>query len=453
MLKFMLSLLLLSWSAAGSAAPAPVSAYVLENGLKVLVKPDHRAPVAVTMVWYKVGSSYEPNGITGVSHVLEHMMFQGTKAHPAGEFSRLIAENGGQENAFTGRDYTAYFQSIRRDKLALSFELEADRMQHLRLDPEHYKKELAVVKEERRQRVEDSPLALTAERFQAAAFLANPYHQPIIGWMSDLEQLTLTEVQQWYQRWYAPNNATLVVVGDVVPAEVKALAEKHFGSIPTRELPVVKAHPAVKPLGTRMVDVNANANLPYWLQGYNVPVLTQVDAKSSVFALTVLASVLSGGDSARLPKHLIREQNLATSIHAEYDPFSRLSDVFTISAIPAQGVAFKTLAEAVEQQLQRLKNHPIEAKELERAKTQLIAERLYAQDSLMTQAMVLGTLETVGLGWQTLDQFFEGIQSVTPEAIQRAAMQYLTPERLTVARLNPLPTAITSSEKGTEDDQ
>ena len=193
------------------AAGSEVVQHRLDNGLQLIVKPDHRAPVVVSQIWYKVGSSYEHNGITGISHVLEHMMFKGTTAHPAGEFSRIISENGGRENAFTGKDYTAYFQQLEKSRLAVSFELEADRMRNLTLPDEEFQKERAVVIEERRLRTEDKPSALTYEQFVATAYQSNPYRNPVIGWMDDLEQLTKEDLQQWYQRWYAPNNATLVI--------------------------------------------------------------------------------------------------------------------------------------------------------------------------------------------------------------------------------------------------
>ena len=208
-----------------------VHEYQLENGLKLIVKEDHRAPVMVSQVWYKVGASYEPDGITGVSHVLEHMMFKGTKTHPPGEFSRIIAENGGRENAFTSQDYTTYFQRMEASRLPISFELEADRMRRLQLQEEEFQKELRVVMEERRLRTDDKPTALTYEQFIATAYTASSYRSPTIGWMDDLENMTLTDLADWYRRWYAPNNATVVVVGDVDPDEVLRLARVYFGPL------------------------------------------------------------------------------------------------------------------------------------------------------------------------------------------------------------------------------
>ncbi|HHJ34149.1 MAG TPA: insulinase family protein, partial [Gammaproteobacteria bacterium] len=251
-----------------------VQSYQLHNGMKILVVENHRAPVVVSQVWYKVGASYEHDGITGLSHVLEHMMFKGTKAHPAGEFSEIIAANGGRENAFTGQDYTAYFQRIANDRLELCFELEADRMQNLLLDEDEFMKEIEVIKEERRLRTEDKPTALTYERFNAAAFINNPYRRPVIGWMEDLDTLNIQDVRRWYKHWYAPNNATLVVAGDVDAGEVFKLAKEYFGSIPTSKIPQLKPRREAKQYGTQRITVELPAKIPYLVMGYKVPVLT-----------------------------------------------------------------------------------------------------------------------------------------------------------------------------------
>ena len=233
MKKRLFCAILLGLPVYAAATEPKVSEHKLKNGLKVLVQEDHRSPVVVSQVWYKVGSSYEPGGITGISHMLEHMMFKGTDKHKAGEFSRIIAENGGEENAFTGTDYTAYFQTMNASRLAVSFELEADRMRHLHLLPEELKKELEVVTEERRMRTDDNPQAKVGEYFSATAYTNSPYQHPVIGWPSDIANYQVEDLQAWYQRWYAPNNATVVVVGDVKADEVFALAEKYFARTET----------------------------------------------------------------------------------------------------------------------------------------------------------------------------------------------------------------------------
>ena len=235
-------------------AKGQVHEFLLDNGLKVIVKEDHRAPIVVSQVWYKVGSSYEPAGATGVSHVLEHMMFKGTRDHPPGEFSKIIAANGGRENAFTGRDYTAYFQTLSKDRLEISFELEADRMRNLTLGQKEFEKEIEVVKEERRLRTEDKPTSLTYEQLSAVAYRNLPYANPVIGWMSDLENMTVEDLQHWYRLWYAPNNATLVVVGDVDPKQVLELAKRHFGPLKPEKIPTQKPRVEPPPAGRDPCD-------------------------------------------------------------------------------------------------------------------------------------------------------------------------------------------------------
>ena len=310
---------------------------ILANGLKVLVQEDHRSPVVVSQVWYKVGSSYEPGGITGISHMLEHMMFKGTDKHPVGEFSRIIAENGGDENAFTGQDYTAYFQTMAADKLEVSMELEADRMRYLHLLPEELKKELQVVTEERRMRTEDNPQGKMNEHFNAMAFANSPYKHPVIGWPADIAAYTVEDLQAWYQRWYAPNNATLVVVGDVKAADVFALAEKYFGPLKTSDIKPIKPQTEIEQLGLRRMTVKVPAKLPSIVMGYKVPVLLTSAKEWEAYALEVLAGVLDGGSSARLTSGLVRGKQIAVSAGAGYGLTSRLSDLFQLEATPAEG--------------------------------------------------------------------------------------------------------------------
>ena len=290
-----------------SVSESGVHSFMLKNGMKVLVKPDHRSPVAVSQVWYKVGSSYEYDGVTGVSHALEHMMFKGTKNLQPGEFSEIIAANGGSENAFTGQDYTAYFQRISSDRLELCFEHEADRMRNLQLNDAEFKKEIEVIKEERRSRTEDKPTSLTYERFNAAAFINSSYQQPIIGWMEDLDSMQLKDLSQWYKTWYAPNNATLVVAGDVDPLQIKTWAEKYFGVLETSDITPPKPRREVKQLGERRITVKVPAKVPYLLMGYKTPVMNTAKDEKDIYALEVLAGVLDGGDSSRLSQRLVRE--------------------------------------------------------------------------------------------------------------------------------------------------
>jgi zinc protease len=424
-------------------APPRVYERSLANGLKVLVKPDHRAPVLTSQVWYKVGSSYEYGGITGISHLLEHMMFKGTAARPAGEFSRIVAENGGEENAFTGADYTAYFQNLANDRLAVSFELEADRMRNLALTPQDFAKEREVVTEERRLRTDDDPQSLTAEQFEAVAYAASPYRNPIIGWPGDLEQLEASDLRDWYRQWYAPNNATVLVAGDVDPEQVFALAEKYFGPLKAETIAPPKTQAEPPQRGEKRLVVKAPAQEPYLLMGYKTPAAndaaSQAGADWEPYALEVLSSVLDGGNSARLPRELVRGRQIAASANAAYDVFSRLPGLFMLDGVPAKGHDIPALEQALRAQIERLQREPVDAAELERIRTQLIANKVYEQDSVFRQAMRLGQLETVGLGWPLADQYVERLAAVTPEQVQAVAQKYLTPDRLTVAVLNPQP--------------
>ena len=435
MLKKLLLVALL-WPA---LALAQVHEFRLDNGLKILVKEDHRAPVVVAQIWYKVGSSYEHLGITGISHVLEHMMFKGTAKHPAGEFSRIIAENGGRENAFTGRDYTAYFQQLEKSRLPVSFELEADRMRNLTLPPEEFKKEVAVVMEERRMRTEDKPTALTYEQFNAAAFVSSPYHNPVIGWMADLKSLTVADLRDWYARWYAPDNATLVVVGDVDPQAVLELARRYYGPLQPSKVAPPKPRTEIEQKGPRRITVRAPARLPYLIMGWQAPVLNTVEDEREAYALEVLAGVLAGGDSARLPKELVRGSQIAADADAGYDLYARQQSLFLLDGTPAEGHSVAELRKALLDQVERLKREPVSVAELERIKAQVVAGKIYEQDSVFYQAMQLGMLETVGLGWRKLDEYPDRIRAVTPQQVQAVARKYLIADHRTEAVLEPLP--------------
>ncbi|MCF6211780.1 MAG: insulinase family protein [Gammaproteobacteria bacterium] len=414
-----------------------VHEYKLNNGLKIIVKEDHRAPVVVSQIWYKVGSSYEYGGITGASHVLEHMMFKGTTQYGPNEFSRIIAANGGRENAFTGQDYTAYFQQLEKSRLAISFELEADRMQNLLLNPEEIKKEVLVVMEERRMRTEDKPRSLTYEQFKATAFVTSPYHNPIIGWMDDLENLTIDDLQQWYQHWYAPNNATLVVAGDVDPQQVVELAKKHFGPVKSRPVPKVKPQREIEQRGIRRITVKAPAQLPFLIMGYKTPVINTAETDWEPYAIDMLAGVLDGGESARFTRNLVRGQQIAASVGAGYDLHSRLGGMLVISGTPSKDVGIEELEKAIRVEIDRFKTELVTQGELDRIKAQVLAAKVYEKDSIFYQAMQIGTLETVGLDWRLMDEYMDRLKAVTPEQIRAVANKYLSEDRLTVAVLEP----------------
>ncbi len=426
---------------AACAAAGRVQQTQLENGLKVIVKEDHRAPVVVSQVWYKVGSSYEYGGITGISHLLEHMMFKGTEKHGPGEFSRIIAENGGRENAFTGNDYTAYFERLEKSRLPIAFELEADRMRHLRLQKEEFDKEKQVVLEERRMRTDDQPRAKTHEHFMAVAYTNSPYQNPVIGWPADIEHLTLGDLKDWYQQWYAPNNATLVVVGDVQPAKVFALAKRWFGPLKPSEIAPLKPRTEVEQHGERRLTVRLPAKLPYLIMGYKVPVLATLpeEQRWQAYALNVLAGILDGGNSARLSRRLIRGSQIAASAGAGYDLYDRLQTLFLLDGTPSQGHTLKELEQALLKEVKELQETLVTPEELERVKTQVTAEAIYERDSMFYQAMQMGLLETVGLGWQRMDEYVDRIKQISAEQVQQVARKYLIADHLTVGHLEPLP--------------
>lgn len=437
--KKLIITLLLCLPVVNGEAAIQVAEKVLANGLKVVVKEDHRSPVVVSQVWYKVGSSYEPGGITGISHMLEHMMFKGTDKHPAGEFSRIIAENGGEENAFTGQDYTAYFQTMEASRLPVSFELEADRMRGLHLLDEELKKEREVVTEERRMRTDDNPQAKMAEQFNAVAFSNSPYKHPVIGWPADIANYSVVDLTAWYQRWYSPNNATLVVVGDVRSADVFGLAERYFGSLKPSNIEPLKPQTEINQLGARRLTVKVPAKLPSVVMGYKVPSLKTAGQAWEAYALEVLAGVLDGGNSARLSKELIRGKQIAVAAGAGYNLASRMSDLFELEATPAEGKSVMELEFALKDQISRLQRELISADELRRIKAQVSASAVFERDSNFYQAMQLGMLETVGLGWQMADEYVANINQVTAGQVREVARKYLLEDNLTVAYLEPLP--------------
>ncbi|MFO6216418.1 M16 family metallopeptidase, partial [Pseudomonas aeruginosa] len=313
---------------AQAAETQPTHEFSLDNGLKVIVREDHRAPVVVSQLWYRIGSSYETPGLTGLSHALEHMMFKGSRKLGPGEASRVLRDLGAEENAFTTDDYTAYYQVLARDRLPVALEMEADRMAHLSLPADQFKSEIEVIKEERRLRTDDNPNALAFERFKAAAYPASGYHTPTIGWMADLQRMTIDDLRHWYESWYAPNNATLVVVGDVTADEVKTLAKRYFGEIPWRQLP-----PARKPLelaepGERRLKLYVRTQLPNLIMGFNVPSLGSSENPREVNALRLIGALLDGGYSARLASRLERGEELVAGASTYYDAFNRGDSLF-----------------------------------------------------------------------------------------------------------------------------
>lgn len=409
-----------------------VTEKVLPNGLKVLLKEEHKAPVVTFQIWYKVGSRNEKLGTTGISHLLEHLMFKGTKKYGPKQFSQTVQRNGGNDNAFTGKDYTAYFENFASDRIAISLDLESDRMRNLLLDPKDFLSERDVVKEERRMRTDDDPTNTMVEQMTAAAFIAHPYQWPVIGWMADLNSLTRDDLVEHYRRYYAPNNATIVVVGDFDTRTLLPQIEQHFGSIP--QGPAVPAVGAVEPrqLGERRIIVKQQAELPAVFAGYHTPDIKHADS----FALEVLQGILSSGKSSRLYKALVYEKQLALYAGGDYDNVANDPKLFYVYAGVMPGKTTDEVEKALYAEIEKLKAAPVADEELQKAKNQIESSFIMGQDSIFYQAMLLGQFETVA-NWRLLETYVEKIRAVTKEDVMRVAQQYFTEDNRTVGILVP----------------
>ncbi|WP_310493989.1 pitrilysin family protein [Dechloromonas sp.] len=436
-LKHLLSVLL----AAGLSTAAFANPYetTLKNGLRIIVKEDHRAPTAVQMVWYRIGSTDEVDGASGVAHVLEHMMFKGTPSVGPGEFNKRVAAAGGRDNAFTSRDYTAYFQQVPKEKLPDMMQLEADRMRHLNVDAKEFAQEIKVVMEERRMRTDDNPQSKLFEQMNAVAFQAHPYRRPIIGWMNDLETMTAADAKAWYDTWYVPNNAYVIITGDVDHKEVFALAEKYYAPLEGRALPVRRQQVEPAQEGTRKVTVKAPAELPVLIMGYKAPILRDIDQDVDPYALEMLASILDGHDAARFNKKLVREDKVALSAGIDYDATARGPGMIYLHGTPSEGRTVSDLEAALRAEIARVQKDGVSEQELKRAKAQLIAGQVYKLDSMFGQAMEIGQIEAVGLPYQKLDRMLDKLQKVTAADIQAVAKKYFNDDALTIGLLDPQP--------------
>jgi zinc protease len=371
--------------------------------------------------------------------MLEHMMFKGTKTVPPGEFSRRIAAAGGRENAFTNEDYTAYFQQLQSSRLPLAMQLESDRMRNLKLSDAEFAKEVKVVMEERRMRTDDEPHALLYEKLMAAAYQEHPYRHPVIGWMDDLLALTASDPRNWYKTWYAPNNATLVVAGDVKADDVFKLAQRYYGPIPARKLPLRKPHSEPPQVGIKRIVVKAPAELPYLVMAYHAPELRDPEKEWKPYALEVLAGILDGNESARLNKSLVREQQLASSVGAGYDPTSRGPGMFTLDGTPSTGKSVADLEAGLRQQIALLVKDGVSEEELKRVKAQVTASEVYKLDSVFYQAMQIGQMESIGLGHKAIQIMLKKLQEVTAQQVQDVAREFFQDDNLSVAVLDPQP--------------
>ena len=435
---------------APSAQSTQISQFKLGNGLTVIVQPDKRAPTAVHMLWVRVGSMDEVDGTSGVAHVLEHMMFKGTPSVKAGEFSRQVAALGGRENAFTSKDYTGYYQQIPSNRLENVMRLEADRFGNSQWADSEFLKEIEVVKEERRMRTEDSPRALMGEALNATIYTANPYRRPVVGWMSDLDAMTPGDARAFFQRWYVPANAVLVVAGDVEVAQVKGWAEKYYGVIPSRTVPERKPRLEPPQTGIKRFEFKAPADQAYVAMAYKVPglkaeTLQNADAApDDALALTVLAAVLDGYSGARLDKALTQGRHgeggaVANSAGAYNGLMGRGPQLFFLDGTPAKGKTAAQVEAALREQIALIAKNGVSDAELNRVKTQWVASEVYKLDSVMNQARELGSYWIQGLPTDAGARLIARLRSVTSAQVQAVANAYFGDDQLTVGVLVPQP--------------
>ena len=442
-------------TAALAQAPAPVEQFTLANGMTVIIKPDKRAPTVAHMLWVRVGSMDEVDGTSGVAHALEHMMFKGTATIKPGEFSRRVAALGGRENAFTSRDSTGYYQQIPSGKLEDVMKLEADRFANNQWADDEFKREIEVVKEERRSRTEESPRALMYEQATAMMFTASPYRRPIVGWMSDLDAMTPNDLRDFHQRWYVPGNAALVIAGDVDVLDARKLAEKYYGPIAARPVPVRKPRLEPDQTGLRQLDFKGQASQAYVGMSFKVPQLQASDLAAiaalpapgapasgsrDALALTVLAAVLDGYSGARLDRALSQgEGRLADSAGASSGLFGRGPQVFTLDGIPADGKTVQQVAVALRQQVALVAKNGVSEAELNRVKTQWVASETYKLDSVFNQARELGSNWVQGMPADTSTRVIAALRTITGAEVQAVAAKYFGDDQMTMATLLPQP--------------
>jgi zinc protease len=414
-------------------ANAAVKEYTLDNGLKVIISEDHKAPLATFQIWYRVGARDEISGKTGLSHLLEHMMFKGTPKYGSKVFSKIIQRNGGIDNAMTSKDYTMYFQTMSSDRTGLSIDLESDRMANLIINDKETLSERDVVAEERRMRYDDDPQNALFEKTVAAAFMAHSYRRPVIGWMSDISAIQTDDLLNHYRKYYSPDNAYIVIAGDVDPDKIMEKIKAAFGG-------VKKGNPLKPPVtkepeqnGEKRVHLKKEAELPSALIAYHTPSFPHDDS----YALEVLSTILSGGKSSRLYRSLIYEKKLSLDAGADYssmyiDPFLFF---FWATAVPGKDIA--DVEKAVYDEIEKIKNALPFDKEVQKAKNQIESSFIFGQDSLYMQAMNIGRFELLG-SWRLMDKYLNGIRTVTPEDVQRVAKKYLTEDNRTVGILIPI---------------
>lgn len=408
----------------------------LENGLEVFIQCDHRAPVVLSQIWYKVGSTYEPTGITGISHMLEHMMFKGTTDYPYGTLEQLVEAHGGEQNAFTSYDFTAYYQFWHKDHLEKSLDIERSRMADLLLDQSQFDQEKKVVIEERRMRTEDNPIGFAYERYMSCAYQSTPRHHPIIGWMSDIEQYTLADISSWYQKHYAPNNAIVVIIGDVEPEATFDLVTTYFADIPRADnLQIPKYAREIEPCGHKHIDLHKSiTQVPTLIMGYLTPSFCQCDDPQEIYALMILDALLGDNDCSYLQRELVRDRHICASTQSQYDPFCRHDAQFTIIALPQENITLQQLQEEIITIVNRIRTEGVSLEMLNRVKASIKADKIYTLDSLQTQGYIIGSLAALDLSTDYFS-YLEQLDLITIDDVQRVAEKYLTTERLTSVHL------------------
>lgn len=409
----------------------------LKNGLKVIIREDHRAPMVMTQIWYKVGSADESGNTLGISHVLEHMMFKGTSKVPNDEFTRISRIYGGSINAATFTNYTNYYQLYPKAYFPMALELEADRMSNLLLRQQDFEPEIKVVMEERRQRTEDNPRSRAFERFKWISYPTSHYRQPVIGHMKTLNNIQLNDVKQWYKTWYTPNNAILVIVGDVESEQALLQVQKYFADTPSRVTPQRNDVHELEHLGYRHMEINTDVQVPNLYMTWNVKSLASAINPQDAYALTIIRSLLDSGISSRLQDRLVRDRKLLTSVSVSYDPYNRGDSLFSISALPANGVSFEDAQKAIQAEVDALKTEDIPKHELERITTRFVSNLIYNQDNIAGQAKMIGNLEVNGLSYRLMDELPKYYENVSMSDIQRVANSYFIRENLSTLYLAP----------------
>ncbi len=410
--------------------------FVLKNGMQVVVVPNHKVPAVSHMVWYRVGAQDEHDGKTGLAHLFEHLMFKATDKLESGEFSSSVAKSGGNDNAFTHYDYTGYYQNIARDKLAMVMEMEANRMQHLLVNEEQLEREKLVVLEERRSRIENNPIALLAEKMQNALFENHPYGRPIIGYPDDIAKLSVEDSKAFYKRYYAPNNAVLVVVGDISADTLKPLAERYYGVLEPANIPKRNIQKTIDlPKAKKIIHRDARIQQPQWLRFYVAPQYNE--NCNDCTALILLSFLLGESRTSLLYETLVVEKKLATSISSNYDDLSLGPATFSLSATPAKGVSIEQLEQEIETHLKTSRSTLFSKAQIERAKNALTAQVIYAQEDFTTLARIFGNLYVLGLDGNYVNNWHRNIENVTQEQIMHAAQKILNDEHAITGLLLP----------------